>query len=934
MEDETRQQVLAEQAQRAQPAEAKRQAEADATEADSASESRVQANPEPDAGPVRNGEDRVVAGAEERFVHSPPCSGKLKVDVIGCRHVLPADDSGKSDVYVTLQLGEHKKLQTHVQSKTLDPHFEESFELSLEAEERSNPTSVDKCLLVKVWDRDRGSRDDFLGQVSLSLGEALGAGWLDTEVHRSYALTDPACRIVHGKGIEGKEIAKRKANGDESPYGSVELRLSFRPEDMNAAAAHLLAQKHLSKKRLSSSSTSASADSKQPVVDTAQSCDPEPEPEREPDDTRDQTEHAPKVVLDAKPRSTLESEAVFVASMQDAKKVGADLVPAACKLDGSADEPEVESHAERSDASVDSMAMARDLAGGADKSESSKSEPEPQLQPEPEPEPEPEAASVSADSTGQVERNNDGIGLWGVAAKPEDSARKSEARVKMELQPETARSGEDDDAVIPQPEMADALATSSQPSGIPLEFDDEKAALAKADKDEEAEAQAWSVRVEAAIAAKGAASSTGEGSALDLEVAPQAELAPEMRPQSERQLTVQPELQLETARNGEDDDVVIPQPLTSSQPSGSPEDVTPLSHTDESPWWTRACRCVTLSPEDASPAPRGAQPLQEPGAGASVIKREDPMQTARHVTGDPASVGHLIQHLPVGIEARGEPEPEPHYPPQQQQQQQEEEEEEEVRCVLSLLKASKAGNTKEVTQLLRDGASVFADGALIWAAGGNHVDTMEVLVEAGADIDTKNQSGYTPLMRAAGQGSLDAVKWLLDRGVDWRTTEPRGRTARDIAANHAQGEVAKTLQLWDTTMNCSSEVAQAEIHRRVSEAEPTAEAAVVNAADAMAVGMASADPAADSVQNAQPTALLKVPSADWLLEKQQEEEAEVATTPPTVRPASSSSSSCTAASVLQRQRADEEELEIGEEQDPVDLEVLYGDLLAGYNPGS
>jgi hypothetical protein len=491
--------------------------------------------------------------------------------------------------------------------------------------------------------------------------------------------------------------------------------------------------------------------------------------------------------------------------------------------------------------------------------------------------------------------------------------------------------------VIPQPEMADALATSSQPSGIPLELDDEKATLAKADKDEEAEAQAWSVRVEAAIAAKGAASSTGKGSALDLEVAPQAGPAPEMRPESERQPTVQPELQPETARSGEDDDGVVSQPETSSQLSGSPEDVTPLSHTDESPWWTRACRCVTLSPKDASPAPGGAQPLQEPGAGASVIKREDPMQTARDVTGDPALVGHLIQHLPVGIEAQGEPEPEPHYPPQQQQQQQEEEEEEEeVRCVLSLLKASKAGNTKEVTRLLRDGASVFADGALIWAAGGNHVDTMEVLVEAGADIDTKNQSGYTPLMRAAGQGSLDAVKWLLDRGVDWRTTEPRGRTARDIAANHAQGEVAETLQLWDTTMNSSSEVAQAEIHRRVSEAEPTAEAAVVTAADAMAVGTASADPAADSVQNAQPTALLRVPSADWLLEKQREEEAEVATTPPPVRPASSSSSSSssTAASVLQRQRADEEELEIGEEQDPVDLEALYGDLLAGYNPGS
>eukprot|EP01043_Picozoa_sp_COSAG02_P092476 COSAG02_NODE_29088_length_576_cov_0.960168_1_plen_176_part_10 len=45
--------------------------------------------------------------------------------------------------------------------------------------------------------------------------------------------------MVDDKGTEGKELAKRKASGDESPYGSVELCLSFRPEDMNAAAVHL-----------------------------------------------------------------------------------------------------------------------------------------------------------------------------------------------------------------------------------------------------------------------------------------------------------------------------------------------------------------------------------------------------------------------------------------------------------------------------------------------------------------------------------------------------------------------------------------------------------------------------------------------------------------------------------------------------------------------
>ena len=194
--------------------------------------------PEPKPAEHNTSASEPGADAEERSV-PPPCSGKLKVDVLGCRHVLPADDNGKSDVYVTLQLGKQKKQKTKVQSKTLDPQFGEAFELSLEVES-SEPKP---CLLVEVWDRDRGSKDDFLGQVSVSLGEAFGTGWVDTELRRSYVLTDPTDRLVDGKGTAGKELSKRKASGDASPYGSVELCLSFRPEDMNAAAAYLHAQK-------------------------------------------------------------------------------------------------------------------------------------------------------------------------------------------------------------------------------------------------------------------------------------------------------------------------------------------------------------------------------------------------------------------------------------------------------------------------------------------------------------------------------------------------------------------------------------------------------------------------------------------------------------------------------------------------------------------
>ena len=83
-------------------------------------------------------------------------------------------------------------------------------------------------------------------------------GWVDTEVRRSYALADSGNRLVDDKGTEGKELAKRKASGDENPYGNVELCLSFRPGDMNAAALHLHEQKQHEEQQQAQSEQSAS----------------------------------------------------------------------------------------------------------------------------------------------------------------------------------------------------------------------------------------------------------------------------------------------------------------------------------------------------------------------------------------------------------------------------------------------------------------------------------------------------------------------------------------------------------------------------------------------------------------------------------------------------------------------------------------------------
>lgn len=64
-----------------------------------------------------------------------------------------------------------------------------------------------------------------------------------------------------------------------------------------------------------------------------------------------------------------------------------------------------------------------------------------------------------------------------------------------------------------------------------------------------------------------------------------------------------------------------------------------------------------------------------------------------------------------------------------------------------------------------DDAQQVLDEALAWAARSDRVETLPVLLERGARIDTDVYRG-TPLVWAAATGRADAVRWLLDHGAD------------------------------------------------------------------------------------------------------------------------------------------------------------------------
>jgi hypothetical protein len=106
---------------------------------------------------------------------------KLRVEVLRATGLAPADLNGRSDPYCIVTVGENM-IRTSVQLETLSPEWMESmvffsndlepYALVQEACDGDDPIIrivLLGYLVIKVWDRDLGNPDDFLGQVIIPL---------------------------------------------------------------------------------------------------------------------------------------------------------------------------------------------------------------------------------------------------------------------------------------------------------------------------------------------------------------------------------------------------------------------------------------------------------------------------------------------------------------------------------------------------------------------------------------------------------------------------------------------------------------------------------------------------------------------------------------------------------------------------------------------
>ena len=98
--------------------------------------------------------------------------------------------------------------------------------------------------------------------------------------------------------------------------------------------------------------------------------------------------------------------------------------------------------------------------------------------------------------------------------------------------------------------------------------------------------------------------------------------------------------------------------------------------------------------------------------------------------------------------------------------------------------------------------SYFGYTAMLMAAE-KHADVLEVLIDAGADIEATNNTGMSPLLVASWFGNLRSVEVLLKAGAGVSVADNEGRTCLTLAAFNGHTETVPLLCMPEVDVNQS-----------------------------------------------------------------------------------------------------------------------------------
>jgi ankyrin repeat protein len=112
-----------------------------------------------------------------------------------------------------------------------------------------------------------------------------------------------------------------------------------------------------------------------------------------------------------------------------------------------------------------------------------------------------------------------------------------------------------------------------------------------------------------------------------------------------------------------------------------------------------------------------------------------------------------------------------------------------------LMMAALKGRLDLCRKLIALGAKVNRSGwtPLHYAASGEEIAVVELMLDSGAEIDSRSPNRTTPLMMAAGYGNSDMVPLLLKRGANAALRNDRQLTAHDFALNAGREKLAKQI---------------------------------------------------------------------------------------------------------------------------------------------
>lgn len=107
-----------------------------------------------------------------------------------------------------------------------------------------------------------------------------------------------------------------------------------------------------------------------------------------------------------------------------------------------------------------------------------------------------------------------------------------------------------------------------------------------------------------------------------------------------------------------------------------------------------------------------------------------------------------------------------------------------------LLQASRAGKYKALVEAVHEGADIHCrtlrEQTPLMLVAGSHskeaVDAMKFLIDAMADIEAKDEGGWTPLLHACRNNQEDAVNHLLEVQASLKARSVDGKTAVMLAA--------------------------------------------------------------------------------------------------------------------------------------------------------